>query len=48
MLENTKGTIQNGQPRETGSIAGTQDEDRNTQYNMCWTPLQVSKHKEDK
>ena len=28
MLENTKGTIQNGQPRETDSIAGTQDEDK--------------------
>ena len=39
MLENTKGTIQNGQPRETGSIAGTQDEDKKTQYNVLDTTM---------
>ena len=27
------------------AIFGTQDKEKKTQYNMCWTPLYTNKHK---
>jgi len=37
MLENTEGTIKNGQSRETDDIGNTRR--RKTQHNMLWTLL---------
>ena len=60
MLENTNGAIKKGQSRETGNTGvtwrrklatqGTHDEEEKpkTQHNMCWTPLDVNKHKQHK
>jgi len=44
MLENTEGTIKDGQYRETANI-GYEDEEKQTkpQHNMCWTPLCANK-----
>ena len=43
MLENTEGTIKNGQFRETGTK--TKKNKTKTQHNMCWTPLHANKQK---
>jgi hypothetical protein len=40
----TKGEIKNGQSRETDNKWYTGHE-KQTQHNMCWTPLYVNKHK---
>jgi len=44
-LENTEGTITNGQSREAGNIVYTRRRKTKTQHNMCWTPLYANKHK---
>ena len=38
-----KGAIKHGQSKQTGNIGYTRR--RQTQHNMCWTPLCASKHK---
>jgi len=45
-LENTEGTIKNGQFRETGNIGYTRQTNKTkTQHNMYWTTLSASKLK---
>ena len=42
-VENTEGTIKNGQSSEIGNK--TKKIKTKTQHNMCWTPLCANKHK---
>jgi hypothetical protein len=46
--EKTKGTIKNGQSRETGNIGYTRRRQtkQKTQHNMCWTPLYANNCKQ--
>ena len=44
-LENTEGTIKNGQPRDTRTQGTKDGEKKNPQHNMFWTTLYANKHK---
>ena len=44
MLENTEGAIKMDNPEKL-TTWGTQDQEKQTQHNMCWASLFANKHK---